>query len=81
LTEVENAHAVGSSLPVKRTAGCAVPLESVTTTLVDANVAPVGVATLGPLAIATITGTRLADMGNSLNSVAEYEKAKHTLNA
>jgi hypothetical protein len=64
-TEVVNAQGVGVSIPVKRTAGCGVPLESVTTTLVEANSAPVGVGMAGPLAMATMTEIRVVDMGDS----------------
>jgi hypothetical protein len=57
-TEVEKAHAVGVSMPVRRTAGWGVPLESVTTTLVLANGNPVGDAMLAPLVMATTTAIR-----------------------
>jgi hypothetical protein len=58
LTLVEKAHGVGVSTPVRRTAACATPDESVTTTEVLAKGAAVGVGVLGPTATATITGTR-----------------------
>jgi hypothetical protein len=61
-TDVLNAQGVGVSLPVSKTGACAVPVESVTTTDVDANCAPVGVAVDGPTATATMTGTRVVDM-------------------
>jgi hypothetical protein len=65
-TLVEKAHGVGVSTPVSRTAGCAVPDESVTTTEVEANAAPVGVGVEGPTAMATMTGTRVALIGRLL---------------
>src|ERR1700678_3812949 len=49
------AQGVGVSTPVKRTAGCATPVESVTTTEVEAKAAPVGVAMELPLMMATMT--------------------------
>jgi hypothetical protein len=58
-TEVEKAHGVGVSTPVRSTAGCATPEESVTTTEVEANAAPDGVGTLAPLAMATMMGIKV----------------------
>jgi hypothetical protein len=78
-TEVENAHGVGVSTPVRSTAGCATPLESVTTTEVEANCAPVGVAMDAPFWIATITGTRGVDMVKFLYRVDRSEKVMRTL--
>ena len=61
-TEVLNAQGVGVSAPVRSTAACATPVESVTTTEGDANCAPVGVGIDAPLVTATMTGTRGVDM-------------------
>ena len=61
-TEVEKAQGVGVSTPVRSTAGCAVPDESVTTTLVEAKAAPVEVGMLAPLVMATMTEMSVLDM-------------------
>ena len=71
-TDVEKAHGVGVSTPVKSTAGCATPDESVTTTLEEANAAPVCVLIGAPFARATMTEIKGVDIeipSNEVNSV------------